>query len=138
MSLIAGLRFRHLGVAVHAIEQALPYYRALFGYVLVSGPFHDPIQKVSVCFLRADRSEDVVIELVEPAEEQSPVNKILARGIGAYHVCYEVSDIEAALAYVRSNGCVIVSDPVPAVAFEGRSIAWFYTPTRQLIEFVQR
>jgi methylmalonyl-CoA/ethylmalonyl-CoA epimerase len=31
----------------------------------------------------------------------------------------------------------MVSDPMPAVAFGGRRIAWLYTPTRQLLELVE-
>jgi methylmalonyl-CoA/ethylmalonyl-CoA epimerase len=134
----AGPRLHHLGVAVPAIEAALSTYRDLFGYALVSGPFHDPLQKVSVCFVGSGRPGDVLIELVEPADGQSPVNKTLAKGIGAYHVCYEVEDLEGALAGARARGCVIVSQPVPAVAFGGRRIAWIYTPTRQLVEYVER
>jgi methylmalonyl-CoA/ethylmalonyl-CoA epimerase len=33
---------------------------------------------------------------------------------------------------------VVVSQPAPAIAFEGKRIAWFYTPTRQLMEMVER
>ena len=32
---------------------------------------------------------------------------------------------------------MVVSGPVPAVAFGGRQIAWLYTPTRQLFELVE-
>ena len=137
-ALVADLRFHHLGVAVKSIAEALPVYKALFGYALEAGPVTDPIQKVTVCFLRSDRANDLVIELVEPAAEKSAVNTVLAKGIGAYHTCYEVADVARALAAFRSGGCVVVSNPVPAAAFNNRPIAWFYTPTRQLIELVQR
>ncbi|MGH7963890.1 MAG: VOC family protein, partial [Candidatus Binatia bacterium] len=70
--------------------------------------------------------------------DRSPVSTALAKGIGAYHSCYEVEDLDAALAHVRAKGCLIISQPVPAVAFDGRRIAWFYTPVRQLIEIVER
>ena len=73
-----------------------------------------------------------------PACEDSPVGQVLAKGIGAYHICYEVENIEDALEYVHSKGCVVITKPVPATAFEGRRIAWFYTPTRQLVEVVER
>ncbi len=132
------LKFSHIGVAVPSIEQALPTYQAVFGYVILSGPFHDPVQKVSVCFLGTGEFGDLVTELVAPADEHSPISKILANGVGAYHICYEVEDIEDTLAYVRSKGCIVIGKPAPAVAFEGRRIAWFYTPTRQLVEVVER
>jgi methylmalonyl-CoA/ethylmalonyl-CoA epimerase len=127
--------FQHLGVAVASMEKALKVYEDLFGYRLISGPFHDPIQKVSVCFLGAN---DITIELVEPLDDQSPIRKTLEKGGGAYHVCYEVPDLDGTLRNVSDMGCIIVSRPAPAVAFGNRRIAWFYTPTRQLIEIVEK
>src|SRR5262245_51480473 len=132
------LRLSHIGVAVTSIEQALPVYQEIFGYTVLSGPFHDPVQNVSVCFLGTGKSGEPAIELVAPAGEDSPVSKVLAEGIGAYHICYEVKDIRDTLVHVRSKGCIVISKPVPAVAFGGRQIAWFYTPTRQLVEVVEK
>ncbi len=132
------LKFSHIGIAVPNMEQALLSYKEIFGYDKLSGPYDDPIQKVSVCFVGTGVPGDIPVELVAPLGDDSPVNKMLSKGIGAYHSCYEVDQIEETLAYVRAKGCIIVSNPVPAVAFEGCRIAWFYTPTRQLVEVVER
>ncbi len=120
------------------MQKALKLYEDLFGYRLISGPFDDPIQRVSVCFLGAEGSQDITIELVEPLDAQSPVRKTLEKGGGAYHVCYEVEDLEGTLRKIADMGCIVVSRPAPAVAFGNRRIAWFYTPTRQLIEIVEK
>jgi methylmalonyl-CoA/ethylmalonyl-CoA epimerase len=132
----AGFRFHHLGVAVGDLEKSVPIYRELFGYELISGPFNDPIQKVAVCFLSRSPS-DMVIELVMPGSTDSPVMRILNQGGSAYHVCYEVPNMEAALMHLKSHKCGVLSNPVAAVAFQGRPIAWLSTPTRQLIELLQ-
>jgi methylmalonyl-CoA/ethylmalonyl-CoA epimerase len=134
----AAFTFQHLGVAVASMEKALKVYEDLFGYKLVSGPFQDPIQRVSVCFLGRGNANDITIELVEPLDDQSPIRKTLDKGGGAYHVCYEVADVDGTLRNVADKGCIIVSRPAPAVAFGNRRIAWFYTPTRQLIEIVEK
>ena len=128
--------FHHLGVAVPDIPKALPIYRSLFSYELVSGPFDDPIQKVSVCFLSRG-SGDMTIELVAPLGSDSPIQRTLGQGVSAYHVCYEVGDLAAAMQHMNANKCVTLSNPVPAVAFQGRRIAWMSTPTRQLIELLE-
>jgi methylmalonyl-CoA/ethylmalonyl-CoA epimerase len=94
------LKFKHIGVAVPDIVQAVDAYRAIFGYRVLSGPFDDPIQNVSVCFLAAGPSDDLVMELVAPLNEQSPVSKLLVNRLGAYHVCYEVDDLASALSRV--------------------------------------
>ena len=128
-------RFAHLGVAVNDLERGLADYRDRCGYALMSGPFEDPIQKVRVCFIA--RGSEPQLELIAPLTEDAPVKRLLAKGGGAYHVCYEVDDIDAALAEVRGKGCIVLSGPAPAVAFSGRKIAWFYTPGRQLVEVVE-
>jgi methylmalonyl-CoA/ethylmalonyl-CoA epimerase len=132
----AGFRFHHLGVAVGDLEKSIPIYRELFGYQLISGPFNDPTQKVIVCFLSRSPN-DMVIELIMPSGPDSPVMRTLNQGGGAYHVCYEVPNMEAALEHFKNHKCGVLSGPVPAIAFEGRPIAWLSTPTRQLIELVQ-
>ena len=139
-----GLTFRlaHLGVAVPALDPAAETLRTLLGYRVVSGPFDDPIQKVSVNFLAQapEGSADNVaeIELIAPLTPDSPITSMLKKtGGGAYHLCFETNHLEQALDHVKANGCIIVSPPNPAVAFAGRRIAWFYTPNRQLIELVE-
>jgi len=130
-------RFHHLGVAVSALPLAIELNERLFGLRLVSGPFEDPLQRVAVCFLSDGDDRAPLIELVAPLGDDSPVASFLARGIGAYHTCYEVENLEAALAHVKAQRCMIVSGPTPAVAFGGRSIAWFFSPTRQLTELLE-
>jgi methylmalonyl-CoA/ethylmalonyl-CoA epimerase len=136
----AGLDFKllHVGVAVPSLESTTELLSSLFRYKVVSGPFEDPIQKVTVNFLAQSESDVAVIELIAPTSEDSPVRSMLAKGSGgAYHLCFETNDIEAALAHARENGCIILSPPVPAVAYEGRRIAWIYTTSRQLFELVE-
>ena len=132
-------RCHHLGVAVPEVESAIPLYERLLGRRLLSGPFDDPIQKVRVCFLGDGSAGDVVIELIAPlaGADDAPVHQHLKKGLGAYHICYEVARMDEAIADLRKKGCLLVSGPVPAVAFKGKQIAWLLMPTRQLIELVE-
>jgi len=136
-----GLRFKllHVGVAVPETALATRTLEALFGYKVVSGPFDDPIQKVTVNFLTQSGEEpEPEIELIAPLTPDSPIRSMLNKtGGGAYHLCFATNDLERALAHVRSQGCIVVSAPQPAVAFGGRRIAWVYTSTRQVFELVE-
>lgn len=133
-----GFKLRHVGVAVPSLGPATEALSTIFGYRVISGPFDDPIQKVSVNFLTQSPEDAAEIELIAPLSEDSPITSMLAKGGGgAYHLCFETTDIEAAVAHAKNNGCVIVSPPVPAVAFNGRRIAWIYTRSRQLFELVE-
>jgi len=133
-----GFKLLHVGVAVPSLGPTTELLSNLFGYKVISGPFDDPIQKVTVNFL-AKSDEDVAeIELIAPISEDSPIRSMLAKdGGGTYHLCFETSDIDGALIHAKKNGCIVVSSPVPAVAFQGRRIAWIYTRSRQLFELVE-
>ena len=131
-------KLMHVGVAVSTLEPTTELLSALFGYKVVSGPFDDPIQKVTVNFLAKSADDVAEIELIAPLAQDSPIRSMLAKdGGGAYHLCFETSDIDRALAHAKNNGCIVVSPPVPAVAFQGRRIAWIYTRSRQLFELVE-
>lgn len=131
-----------MGVAVPDMDVAIRKYAEILGLRLLSGPFDDPIQKVRVCFIGTGELADAVIELISPlpspAGDDAPIHQYLRKELGAYHICYEVADMDGTLRHMRSKGCLVVSGPVPAVAFDMRRIAWLLMPTRQLIEVVER
>jgi methylmalonyl-CoA/ethylmalonyl-CoA epimerase len=135
-----GLDFKllHVGVAVPTLGPTTELLSDLLEYKVVSGPFDDPIQKVTVIFLAKSEKNDVEIELIAPLGVDSPIQSMLAKnGGGAYHLCFETSELERALDHARKNGCIVVAAPAPAVAFQGRRIAWIYTRSRQLFELVE-
>ena len=73
--------FHHVGIAVRDLSNAIPIYKNLFEYELTSGPFDDPIQNVTVCFLSRG-NEDTVLELVAPLGPNSPIDRTLKKGGG--------------------------------------------------------
>jgi methylmalonyl-CoA/ethylmalonyl-CoA epimerase len=137
----AALRAHHMGVAVRDMDSSMAFYSDALGLRLLSGPFDDPIQKVRVCFIGSGRPDDAVIELISPLPspvgDDAPIQQFLRKELGAYHICYEVQDIASTIADLRAKGSVLISGPVPAVAFGGRSIAWLFLPTRHLVELVE-
>jgi methylmalonyl-CoA/ethylmalonyl-CoA epimerase len=133
-----GFKLRHVGVAVKSLEPTTEALSSLFGYKVVSGPFDDPIQKVTVNFLAKSDQDVAEIELIAPLTEDSPITSILAKGGGAaYHLCFETSDLDQAIVHAKNNGCILLGQPAPATAFQGRRIAWIYTRSRQLFELVE-
>ena len=109
----------------------------MFGYRLLRGPYDDSQQQARVAFIGNDSAGDPPLELVAPLGEDSQVQRVLAKGLSLYHVCYEVPNVEQAIEHLRANGCLLVSGSTPAVAYDGRPIAWLYTPNRQLTELVE-
>jgi methylmalonyl-CoA/ethylmalonyl-CoA epimerase len=99
---------------------------------------HDPIQAVHAAFLQQPSPSSALIELLQPAGQQSPVSAFLKRGGGLHHLCFEVDHLEEQLEYIRSVGAVLLKKPVSAVAFDGRRVAWIYTPDKLLLEYLER
>lgn len=135
--LLNPLRLHHIGYVVARIDVAMPGLMRSLAASWDGQVFHDPIQKVKVAFLTT-RVEDALLELVEPVGDDSPVLRFLReRGGGVHHTCYEVADLEAQLAEFRSHGAIMVKRPAPAVAFNGRHIAWIMMADRILVELLE-
>ena len=105
-----------------------------------SNPVVDPIQDVRIAFLTPEEgSGNPVIELLAPANEKSPVNRILQKvGVSPYHFCYETSDIEASMADLKRQGFVVVSKPVSACALGNKKVCFLFSKKVGLIELVER
>jgi len=130
-------KLHHIGFVVSSIEECAASFAQSIGGTWDGNIFFDPLQKVRVSFFQGRNTSDPLIELVEPAEPQSPVSRFLERGGGLHHLCYEVVDLDSHLRFSRSVGTLIIRPPVPAVAFGGRRIAWAVTRKRLLVEFLE-
>lgn len=128
----------HLGFVVSSISSVGRAFASSMSARWDGEIIHDPIQKVGVAFFYPVDSRNPVFELVEPADKTSPVSNFLKKRGGLHHVCYEVDDLEMAIEYARRAGWAIASLPAPAVAFDGRRIAWVCSKTRLLVELLER
>lgn len=130
------VRLHHVGFVLESIDESAAAFASCLCASWDGNVIFDPLQNVRVTFLRT-RSDDALVELVEPGDSSSPVSRFLGRGGGLHHLCYEVPDLEAHLAFSKSVGTMIIRPPVPAVAFDGRRIAWAVTRKRLLLEFLE-
>ncbi len=130
--------FHHIGFVVASIQASVQGFLDSLSAEWDGTIFHDPNQVVRVTFLRGKHASDPLFELIEPAGEKSPVIPFLKRGGGLHHLCYEIDNLEEQLALSRAQGGLVVRPPLPAVAFEGRRIAWVYTKNKLLLEFLER
>jgi methylmalonyl-CoA/ethylmalonyl-CoA epimerase len=128
----------HLGFVVASISAAAEEFSSSISVQWDGRIIHDPLQRVRVAFFQSVDVRNPAFELVEPADQSSPVSNFLKKGGGFHHVCYEIDDLESGLRAARETGFVIVSRPTPAVAFGGRRIAWVCSKNRLLIELLER
>lgn len=132
------VRLHHVGFVVASIEESAPDFALSVGATWDGKIFSDPIQKVRVTFFNGAHPSEAQIELIEPGQPESPVTRFLTRGGGLHHLCYEVDDIVEHLEYCKSVRSMVISPPVPAVAFAGRRIAWILTRKRLLMEVLEK
>jgi methylmalonyl-CoA/ethylmalonyl-CoA epimerase len=132
----APLQLHHIGFVVADIESGMAGFTRSLAAAWNGRIFEDPLQKVKVAFLTM-RPGDPQIELVQPAMENSPVMHFLReKGGGMHHVCYEVPDLAETMAALKSRGAIVARRPKPAVAFDGRHIAWMLTAEKLLVELL--
>ena len=94
-------RLNHVGIATPSIEASIALYRDLLGAEAIGEPFDLPAQGVKVCFIDAPNTQ---IELIEPYDDASPIAGFLKKNPagGQHHVCFEVPDIDAAVADLQA------------------------------------
>ena len=128
------LVFHHIGYATTDISLSASAFERM-GYL--RGPvFNDPLQRTLICFLT--KNGEPSLELVQPADETSSVNKIVsARGVTPYHLCYETADIDTAFDELTEEGFIPLFRPVEAVAFGGRRICYFFKKEVGYLELVE-
>lgn len=113
-------RIAHVGIALSAIDAQLPFYRDVLG--LETTPVNDSDGARIVAF-DADGS---LVELLEPASDDSPIGRFIAkRGPGIHHICFAVDDLEATMEKCRVMGVELV-DQLPRIGAEGKKIAFLH------------
>jgi len=108
----------HVGVAVRDLAGAAAFYRDVLGLAPGAPASSDGAAIVCVA------AGGATIELLASADPASPIGKYLARhGPGIHHLCFRVSDLDAALARCRAAGYQLI-DPVPRPGAGGHRVAF--------------
>ena len=128
------MNFHHIGVATDSIEKTAEYYLEV-GYKM-SDIIFDHIQKVNITFL--SKKSMPMIELLEPASDDSPVSNILMKsGVSPYHMCYQVKDIDLAISELKNKKYISLSKPIEAIALSMKRICFLFNKNVGLIELLE-
>jgi methylmalonyl-CoA/ethylmalonyl-CoA epimerase len=114
------VRIAHLGIAVRALAETMPFYRDVLGMPEV------PLDDADGARIAGLRAGESLVELLEAAEPGSPIAKFIEkRGPGIHHICFVVDDLAAALERCRGAGVRLI-DETPRVGAEGKRIAFLH------------
>ena len=115
-----GARIAHIGIAVRAIDEMLPFYRDLLGLD------EHPLENSDGARIAGLSAGPQLVELLEPLSPESPISTFLERrGPGIHHICFAVADLNATLARCRDKGIRLIDD-TPRMGAEGKRIAFLH------------
>ena len=132
--MINNAQFHHVGMAVHSIDAAAMDFEAL-GYEVTS-KVEVTSQKAWAAY--ATKKGSPTIELLEPSAENSPVQKVLARG-GAqpYHICYVVPCIPEALAELKKQKFMPLTRPFNGEGVDNATTVFIFKKSVGVIQLVE-
>jgi len=107
-----GTRVSHIGIAVEALAESLPFFRDVLGLPEID---LDDADGAHIVGLSAGES---LVELLEPGDAKSPIARFLEnRGPGIHHICFSVDDLDATLERCRRAGIRLI-DEKPRIGAE--------------------
>ena len=117
-------RLNHVAIAVKDMAAAVAVYRDTLGGE-VSDKVPQPEHGVSTVFVVLPNTK---IELLEPLDATSPINKFLERNPdgGIHHICYEVDDIIAARDRLKTAGARVLGDGEPKIGAHGKLVLFLH------------
>ncbi len=113
------MKLHHIGIVVKNIQKSLGELNQYLNFESTTVPSLVGSQKVNICFLKTN---NVFLELIEPAQENSPISDFVKKKGGFHHLCFEVDDIHVELERMKKNGARIIVDVVRG--FENRLTAF--------------
>ena len=115
-----GTRVSHIGIAVEALAETLPFFRDVLGLTEVA---LDDSDGASIVGFSAG---EPLVELLEAADPSSPIARFVAkRGPGIHHICFAVDDLDAMIERCRAAGVRLI-DEKPRVGAEGKRIVFLH------------
>ena len=105
-----------------------------------NGIVEDTFRNIKILFMMHKESQ-LLIELVEPLNASSPITNLCQKMHGSaspYHICYEVENINDTIAELKKKGYLVTQKPEPAVAIEGRMVAFLFQKDAGIIELVEK
>jgi len=131
---LKGFRFHHIGYACKSIEKNLEFFK-LLGFSRDGDFFEDPLQGIRGCFIKGNGPR---IELLENLPDSNQLSGLIKKGINMYHLAYEVELIQESIQILLSKRAQILVNPIPAVAFNGRDVAFLLFKNGLIIEVIQK
>lgn len=125
------MKFHHLGIACADIQATIRFIKTQLPVLSMTEVVYDPLQDCELCLMEVNNHPR--IELVCG----KPIAKFIETNNTAYHICYEVPDIQESIDQLTQNGSTLIKTATPARLFDNQLVAFLLTPTG-MIELLQQ
>ena len=125
-------RFHHVGIATNSIDS----FSRRIGDVSTgeAKDFADPLQGIRGRFVEIGNMN---LEILEPLDDDDTLAPWLTVGNRMYQIAFEVDDLDAELERARLQKIRVVREAQPAIAFEGRRVAFLMPAPGILVELIE-
>jgi methylmalonyl-CoA/ethylmalonyl-CoA epimerase len=111
-------RVEHIAIAVDSLKESMDLLQNTFG---INVEYEEQIGQTRLAMLPVG---ETYLELLEGQGPESRVTSwIKEKGTGLFHICFEVEDIDGALAELKAKG-VKLRDETPRIGHAGARIAF--------------
>ena len=117
-------KLNHVAIAVSDLTAAAAVYRDTLG-ATVTAPKDLPEHGVTTVFVELPNTK---IELQQALGENSPISGFVEKNPngGIHHLCYEVENIDAAIATLKAQGATVLGDGTPKIGAHGKPVIFLH------------
>jgi len=117
-------KLNHVAIAVSDLTAAAAVYRDTLG-ATVTAPKDLPEHGVTTVFVELPNTK---IELLQALGENSPISGFVEKNPngGIHHLCYEVENIDAAIATLKAQGATVLGDGTPKIGAHGKPVIFLH------------
>ena len=131
------MHFHHIGILVDNLALGVNFFSKFKKEIKLSKLICDKNLGVKIIFFRY--KEKINFELISPYGRKSPIASILKKkGSIINHIAYEVINLKKNIKFLKSLGCIQITQPKKAKAFKGRKVVFFMSPLHHVIELIEK
>lgn len=127
------ITLHHAGFIVDNIDE---YEKKMF-YESKVNDVVDTVQNARLALYKNYCESDGYIELIQPLNDNAfTMNALKKHGNHFNHFCYNVASLQELNEVVTASKLIEILSPIPAILFDNKKVAFYYTRNRQIIEFL--
>lgn len=140
----------HVGITVKNLDKAIPFYEALFGVKVanvdqIGGKRMAAVQGLDDTLIRYANVhlDNINIDILEYDEPKSSTASYSNEQVSAMHMCFEVTDIKAAVARLKQLGIEPEGEPMYFTEEDGlksglsTGVVYFRDPDGAHLELIE-